>query len=113
MGAMSVTFTPQFSQTQPGLITGYLRSETMNGLTQQLTERGLPWAQVGDCLLICGDCLEVLPMLEAGSVDAVVTDDPAATCKPPRDSPTAVSTTRFSIDSTAGSALEPCGKFRS
>jgi hypothetical protein len=59
MGAgMSVTFTPQFSQTQPGLITGYLRSEPMNGLTQQLTKRGLPWAQVGDCLLICGDCLE-------------------------------------------------------
>jgi DNA modification methylase len=76
MGAMSVTFTPQFSQTAPGLITGYLRSEPMNGLTQQLTERGLPWAQVGDCLLICGDCLEVLPMLEAGSVDAVVTDPP-------------------------------------
>jgi hypothetical protein len=41
---MSVTFTPQFSQTQPGLITGYLRSEPMNGLPQQLTERGLPWA---------------------------------------------------------------------
>jgi site-specific DNA-methyltransferase (adenine-specific) len=26
--------------------------------------------------LICGDCLEVLPTLEAGSVDAVVTDPP-------------------------------------
>jgi DNA modification methylase len=69
-------FTPQFDQSSPGLITGYLRSEPMNGLTQQLTKRGLPWAQVGDCLLICGDCLEVLPMLEAGSVDAVVTDPP-------------------------------------
>jgi hypothetical protein len=38
-------FTPQFDQASPGLITGYLRSEPMNGLTQQLTERGLPWAQ--------------------------------------------------------------------
>jgi site-specific DNA-methyltransferase (adenine-specific) len=34
---------------------------------------------VSDCgtvRLICGDCLEVLPTLEAGSVDAVVTDIP-------------------------------------
>ena len=34
---------------------------------------------VSDCgtvRLICGDCLEVLPTLEAGSVDAVVTDPP-------------------------------------
>ncbi len=31
---------------------------------------------IGNCLLIHGDCLEVLPTLEAGSVDAVVTDPP-------------------------------------
>ena len=34
---------------------------------------------VSDCgtvTLYCGDCLEVLPTLEAGSVDAVVTDPP-------------------------------------
>ena len=34
---------------------------------------------ISDCgtvRLICGDCLEVLPTLEAGSVDAVVTDPP-------------------------------------
>lgn len=30
----------------------------------------------GTVRLICGDCLEVLPTLEAGSVDAVVTDPP-------------------------------------
>lgn len=30
----------------------------------------------GAVRLICGDCLEVLPTLEAGSVDAVVTDPP-------------------------------------
>ncbi len=30
----------------------------------------------GTIRLICGDCLEVLPTLEAGSVDAVVTDPP-------------------------------------
>ena len=30
----------------------------------------------GDVTLYLGDCLEVLPMLEAGSVDAVVTDPP-------------------------------------
>ena len=29
-----------------------------------------------DVTLYCGDCLEVLPSLEAGSVDAVVTDPP-------------------------------------
>lgn len=32
--------------------------------------------QIGDCTLYLGDCLEVLPTLEAGSVDAVVTDPP-------------------------------------
>jgi site-specific DNA-methyltransferase (adenine-specific) len=31
---------------------------------------------VSDCRLILGDCLDVLPTLEAGSVDAVVTDPP-------------------------------------
>lgn len=31
---------------------------------------------IGDCTLYLGDCLEVLPTLEAGSVDAVVTDPP-------------------------------------
>lgn len=30
----------------------------------------------GRCVLYCGDCLEVLPTLAAGSVDAVVTDPP-------------------------------------
>ena len=30
----------------------------------------------GSVSLICGDCLEVLPTLEAGSIDAVVTDPP-------------------------------------
>jgi site-specific DNA-methyltransferase (adenine-specific) len=32
--------------------------------------------EIGDCVLYCGDCLEVMPTLEAGSVDAVVTDPP-------------------------------------
>jgi len=31
---------------------------------------------IGDCTLYHADCLEVLPTLEAGSVDAVVTDPP-------------------------------------
>lgn len=30
--------------------------------------------QIGDCRLILGDCLEVMPLL--GKVDAVVTDSP-------------------------------------
>ena len=30
----------------------------------------------GNIKLFCGDCLEILPTLEAGSVDAVVTDPP-------------------------------------
>ncbi|MGB4847218.1 MAG: DNA methyltransferase [Saprospiraceae bacterium] len=32
--------------------------------------------EIGPHVLYCGDCLEVLPMLAAGSVDAVVTDPP-------------------------------------
>lgn len=32
--------------------------------------------QIGDCTLYHGDCLEVLPTLEAGSVDLVFTDPP-------------------------------------
>jgi len=31
---------------------------------------------LGDCTLFQGDCLEILPTLEAGSVDALVTDPP-------------------------------------
>ena len=34
------------------------------------------WVQIGPCRLACGDALEILPTLEAGSVDAVVTDPP-------------------------------------
>ena len=33
-------------------------------------------SECGTVTLYCGDCLEVLPTLEAGSVDAVVTDPP-------------------------------------
>lgn len=33
---------------------------------------------IGDCRLVLGDCLEVLPTLARGSVDAVVTDPPYA-----------------------------------
>jgi DNA modification methylase len=32
--------------------------------------------QIGNCRLLLGDCIEILPTLEAGSVDAVVTDPP-------------------------------------
>ena len=31
---------------------------------------------MSDVQLLCGDCLEILPTLEAGSIDAVVTDPP-------------------------------------
>lgn len=36
----------------------------------------IEWVEIGDCRLANCDCLEVLPTLEAGSVDAVVTDPP-------------------------------------
>jgi len=36
----------------------------------------IEWTTIGDCKLACGDCLDVLPTLEAGSVDAVVADPP-------------------------------------
>ena len=35
-----------------------------------------PHEVIGPCLLINADCLKVLPLLDAGSVDAVVTDPP-------------------------------------
>ena len=35
-----------------------------------------PTWQAGDVQLFLGDCLEILPQLEAGSVDAVITDPP-------------------------------------
>ena len=35
-----------------------------------------PTWQAGDCSLYLGDCLDILPQLGAGSVDAVVTDPP-------------------------------------
>jgi len=34
------------------------------------------WTEIGPCKLACGDCLEILPELEAGSVDAVIVDIP-------------------------------------
>jgi len=34
------------------------------------------WLEIGNCRIACGDCLEILPDLEVGSVDAVVTDPP-------------------------------------
>jgi site-specific DNA-methyltransferase (adenine-specific) len=34
------------------------------------------WVTIGDCRLACGDCLDILPEIEAGSVDAVATDPP-------------------------------------
>jgi len=34
------------------------------------------WIDIGNCRIACGDCLEILPELKAGSVDAVVTDPP-------------------------------------
>lgn len=35
--------------------------------------------QIGDCTLIHGDCLEIMPTLEPGSVDLVLTDPPYGT----------------------------------
>ena len=43
----------------------------------EIIAKGGPWKQarvIGDCLLLQGDCLEVMPLL--GKVDAVVTDPP-------------------------------------
>ncbi len=34
---------------------------------------------MADVKLFCGDCLEVLPTLEAGSIDAILTDLPYGT----------------------------------
>ena len=39
--------------------------------------------------LICGDCLEILPALEAGSVDVVITDPPYGANKAEWDTPEA------------------------
>lgn len=45
-----------------------------------------PTWQSGDVKLYLGDCLEILPQLAAGSVDAVVTDPPYGTNKADWDS---------------------------
>jgi len=34
------------------------------------------WLEIGNCRIACGDCLQILPELEAGSVDCIVTDPP-------------------------------------
>ena len=34
------------------------------------------WLEIGNCRIACGDCLQILPELEAGNIDAVVTDPP-------------------------------------
>jgi site-specific DNA-methyltransferase (adenine-specific) len=73
------TYTPHYDQRQPGLIRGY--SMAPHPLCPKLDALGLPWwaTESGDVLLVQGDCLEVLPLVEAGSVDAVVTDPPYGT----------------------------------
>lgn len=52
----------------------------MNNVVQRTAERiaaaGFPYWTAGDVLLVNGDCLKVLPLIEAGSVDCVVTDPP-------------------------------------
>ena len=47
-------------------------------ITAKLT---CPHEVIGPCLLVNADCLAVLPLLEAGSVDAVVTSPPYNLCK--------------------------------
>jgi site-specific DNA-methyltransferase (adenine-specific) len=34
------------------------------------------WVTIGDCRMACGDCLDILPELEASSVDMIWTDPP-------------------------------------
>lgn len=45
------------------------------------------WVKIGPHRLACGDCLEILPTLAAGSIDAVVTDPPYGTGAWLRDGP--------------------------
>ena len=47
-----------------------------DGLVAKLVAENISHWQYRDTLLICADCLRVLPWIEAGSVDAVVTDPP-------------------------------------
>lgn len=41
-----------------------------------MKELPTPYYQSDRCTLYCGDCLDILPLLAPGSVDAVVTDPP-------------------------------------
>jgi site-specific DNA-methyltransferase (adenine-specific) len=41
---------------------------------------------IGNCVLYCGDCLEIMPMFEDGSVHSVITDLPYGTTYAPWDS---------------------------
>ena len=51
-----------------------------DGLVAKLVAENISHWQYRDTLLICADCLRVLPWIEAGSVDAVVTDPPYGIC---------------------------------
>ncbi len=62
---------------------GFNLSQTYSSLQRHSAVRQPPWGlpmttrvEVGRHVLYCGDALEVLPTLEAGSIDAVVTDPP-------------------------------------
>ena len=48
----------------------------IDSLVARLIAEDIPYWRHRDTLLICADCLRVLPWIEAGSVDAVVTDPP-------------------------------------
>lgn len=48
----------------------------MDRLIEKLKAEGVPYWATENVLFINGDCLKVLPWIEAGSVDAVVTDPP-------------------------------------
>jgi len=70
------------------------------------------WLEIGNCRIACGDCLEILPELEAGSVDCVVTDPPYG-CKkakwdtefPTKWYPLASSASRMIVITTGSSGL--------
>ena len=60
--------------------------------------------QIGDCRLLLGDCLEILPLL--GNVDAVVTDPPYGV-NLGKDGPTSIGKTAYaSFDDTPEYVLE-------
>ena len=62
------------------------------------------WIEIGPCRIACGDCLEILPTIPDGMVDAVVTDPPYSSGGAFRSDRTQKTVTKY----VQSSAIDTC-----